>query len=110
MAYETDLRLDRHLGRVRVAPQATADAATKYQTAMLRYFLDVLESALNDAGVYSDTAARVVQHVIYGCSPQPHTAQLVQTMKADALRGMATGAAWADLQSETEALDGDQVL
>lgn len=77
--------LDRHLQRVGATQTVRSDATAHYQANMLRYFLAIIESALDDEGVDRQVAERVLSKVMYGCTPQPYDAEQRKALAAELL-------------------------
>lgn len=79
----TDDLLNRHLGRTGARQTANEDAAAHLQVAILRDFLRVLHSALDDEHIDPEVSRRVIERVIYGGVPQPaEVKQRLATRKA----------------------------
>lgn len=67
----TDDLLDRHLHRTGADRAAHQDPAAHLQVAILRDFLRVLHSALDDEHIDPEVSRRVLERVVYGAAPQP---------------------------------------
>lgn len=65
--------LERHLARIGATHHLT-DAQSAMQIHMLAMMLDILKAALVEAGIHPWTQRRVIQSVIFGCTPQSHEA------------------------------------
>lgn len=59
--------LDRHARRVGVKPEQ--DVAAQFQMSLLRNFIDLLHSALDDEHMDPDVTRRIIERVIYGGMP-----------------------------------------
>lgn len=79
----TDDLLDRHLGRTGTRRATDLDPASYFQVHLLRHFLRVLHSALDDEHVDPEVSRRVIERVIYGGVPQPAAVeQMLRDRKA----------------------------
>jgi hypothetical protein len=67
----THERLRAHARRTGADRAAATDPTAHLQYEMLRHLLTMAESALDDEHVDPDTARRVLDRLIYGCTPNP---------------------------------------
>jgi hypothetical protein len=85
-----DQLLNRHLNRIGAQRAVDGDAASHLQVSMLRHFLRVMHSALDDEHIDPDVTRRVIERVIYGGSPQPTEVEL-RLKTQQAFRDYAAG-------------------
>lgn len=80
--------LERHLARIGATHHLT-DAQSAMQVHMLAMMLDILKAALTEAGVHPWTQRRVIQAVIFGCTPQSHEAVERTRIMTESVRAAA---------------------
>lgn len=76
----TDHLLSRHLHRIGADETNLRDPHGYAQTSMLRLFLNVLQSALDDEHLDPEVAQRIVERLIYGAVPQPPAAEQMEAL------------------------------